>query len=135
MAADLTRYSNHQRESIDAAVNTVGMQIEALAEGQDALAEGLYLRTSDYSLGQHTETRNTMQLVGLTVQKTSKTLQQQVHADLESILAEVRREFQGLHFKMDDAVVQKPLATERSIANHQVNLDESLAILFPIKYC
>jgi hypothetical protein len=128
MAADLTRFSDHQRESIDAAVNTVGMQIEALVEGQDALAEGLYRRTSDYSLGEHTETRNTVKSVALTVQKTSKTLQQQVHADLNSILAEVRREVQGLHSKMDDAIVQKPLATESSIANRQVNLDESFAI-------
>src|ERR1700731_1885645 len=122
MAADLTRFSdvlNHQRESIDTAVNTVGMQIEALVEGQDVLAERLYHRSSDYSLGQHTETRNAMKLVALTVQ-----------ADLNSILAEVQREVQGLHSKIDDAIVQKPLATERSIANQQVNLDESLAIFF-----
>ncbi len=128
MDADLTRFSDHQRESIDAAVNTVGMQIKAFAEGQDALAEGLYRRTSDYTLGQHTETRNTVKSVALTVQKTGKTLQQQMHADLNSILAEVRREVQGLHSKMDDAIVQKPPATERPIANDQVNLDESLAI-------
>ena len=120
MAADLTRFSDHQRESIDAAVNAVGMQIEALLERQDALTEGLYRRTSDYSLGQHTETRNTVESVALAVEKTGKILKQQVHSDLKSILAEVRREAQGLHSKMEYAIVQKPLATERSLANHQV---------------
>ena len=128
VAADLTRFSDHQRDSIGVAVNTVGMQIEALVEGQDVLAEGLYRRTSEYSLGQHTDTRNAVKSVALTVQKTGRTLQQQVHADLNSILAEVRREVQGLHSKMDDAIVQKPFATEISTANHQVNLDEGLAI-------
>ena len=102
------------------------MQIEALAERQDALAEGLYHRTSGYTLEQHTETRNTVKSVALTVQKNGKTLQQDVYADLNSILAEVRREVQGLHSKMDDTIVQKSLATERCIPNNQVNLDESL---------
>jgi hypothetical protein len=50
--------------------------------------------------------------------------------DSKSILIEVHREVQGLHSKMDDALVQKLPAIGRSIANQKVNLDKSLALFF-----
>jgi len=128
MSAELTRFSDHQRVSIDTAANSVRMQIEALQERHNVLAERIYSRTSE-CLGQHTETQSTVKSLELAVQNTGQILQQQVYADFNSILTEVHREVQGLHSKMDDVIVQKPVVTGRLIENQQVNINESLAIV------
>jgi hypothetical protein len=117
---------HHQTRNIDSAVNRVGMKIEALVDGQNALADALYRRTRDCILEQHAETRNTMKLITTTIEDTGKTLQQQVQADLNRILAEMHTEVQGWYSKLDDAVVRKLPAIEGDIMNQQASLNESL---------